>query len=139
MTPSSPLRGWFIDPQDDSSLPASRGQQAEKGSRSGFKFTENASRTQRTVKVPRNVWTIGQQVYELNLIEFGLSKEVAALAAAYVRYTDGLLSLKGASMIGSAFDWPDTEEGTEYWGKVFDQAVAIEKMWAMVSKEDKDV
>lgn len=135
MTSSNRLRGWMIDPQDDSSLPASRGHSAEKGFPSGSQSNQSASTNSRTVKVPRNVWSIGQQVYESNLTEFGLSKEVAALAASYVRYNDHVLNLKGASMIAGAFSWNETEEGEAYWEEVFKQAMTLQEMWGMLTKE----
>lgn len=139
MNSSRRLKGFHVEVPNGSSSPYSPGQNRVKDSNSGSQFMQNAHTNARTVKVPRNVWTIGQQVYEGNLIEFGIPSEVAALAASYGKYSSNLLSHKGADMILCGFEWKDTEEGESYWKNIYKQAIAIEEMWNLLKKENNDI
>lgn len=139
MKPSRQLNRWAIEVRNALSFPPSHGQDHTKVLNSGLRSMQTASMSTRTVKVERRNWNIGQQVYEGNLIEFGIDPEVAAKAACYVKYADNVLSLKGKNMLFAAFSWSDTEEGEDYWLTEYNKAQAIEEMWSIVSKEEKDV
>lgn len=92
----------------------------------------------RTVKVPREHWNIGQQIYEENLIKFGIDPHIAELAASYCKYvgTRLLLNLKGNKLLLDSFIWSDTEEGQYFWQEEHDKALKIENMWKLLTGED---